>query len=120
MPPFLLSKYEHQFELDLVNEAVEHEIDELKELKERHKKAWGIPVPIPPEKKKARSVADKFRAAVDKGKKPMVDEMESTGMGKVWMTRRRADGRVSDLLATQCFLKSIVLTQSLGFPCAGV
>lgn len=97
-----LSKYEHQFELELVNEAVEHETDELKRLKYKHRKAWGIPTLKPlaemmKKNKKIKTVEDKLRVAAERKetRQKKVDEMEPTGMGKVWMTRRRVDGTVS-------------------------
>lgn len=100
-----LSKYEHQFELELVNEAVKDETTELKRLKYRHRKSWGIPTlkeVVDTKKRKKRRIKcaeDMFRAAAERrGKKKTfkkVDEMEPTGMGKVWMTRRRVDGKVS-------------------------
>jgi hypothetical protein len=99
----ILSKYEHQFELELANEVVQDETDELKKLRYIHRKAWGIPTlkPVVEEnrrkKRKIKSVEDRFRAVAEKKETRFkkVDEMEPTGMGKVWMTRRRVDGRVS-------------------------
>ncbi|KAK2761805.1 hypothetical protein FQN54_001633 [Arachnomyces sp. PD_36] len=102
MPLSTLSKYEHQFELELVNEAVEHETVELRKLKKLHRKAWGVPTLKPTKEstgrttKRIKTAEDMFRSAAGKGT-PRVKEanqMEATGMGKVWMTRRRVDGRL--------------------------
>ena len=107
----LLSKYEHQFELELVNEAVEGETDDLKRLKNRHRKSWGVPTPKPSQaekrkkKKRIKSVEDKLRAATaqDESLLETADEVEPNRTGKVWMTRRRVDGKVS-LQAEQPFM----------------
>lgn len=127
-----LSKYEHQFQLELVNEAVEHETDELKRLKYRYRKSWGIPTlkPVVEDKKKRKkrrkikSVEDKFRAAAERKETPRlkkVDEMEPTGMGKVWMTRRRVDGRVSLFLKNILSWRVVLLMiEDLDLPRSGV